>query len=130
MKANGFKEWTELFPINISIQTIDWDIFIYQLIKVAQRKCGGSITHRSQDWNLALIYNSVAGDNICIQIMNWDFFYISSNQSGAAEAWWAHNPQVPRLKLDYLYIIAYWTISCQCMHLINGLRLFIFIWTN
>ena len=24
--------------------------------------------------------------------------YISTNQSGAAEAWWAHNPQVPGSK--------------------------------
>ena len=27
-----------------------------------------------------------------------DFKQLSTNQSGAAEAWWAHNPQVPGSK--------------------------------
>ncbi|RDX76146.1 hypothetical protein CR513_43899, partial [Mucuna pruriens] len=54
------------------------------VIKVAQRKRGGPITHRSLDRNQALIKNSV---NIKYH-----------NQSGAAEAWWAHNPQVPGSK--------------------------------
>jgi hypothetical protein len=27
--------------------------------------------------------------------------YQTNNQSGATEAWWAHNPQVPGLKLGF-----------------------------
>ena len=49
---------------------------------------------------------------------------LATNQSGAAEAWWAHNPQVPgskpgsdkREKLPTLCFLAYFlVVTCNCL---------------
>jgi hypothetical protein len=42
-------------------------------------------------------------------LSSYQNYFINKNQSGAAEAWWAHNPQIPGSKpcYDTLYIFIY-----------------------
>ena len=93
---------------------MDWDFFIHQLIRVAQRKRGGPITHRSQDRNLALIYKSVA--------FLFLFFQITKETKAIMDL-----KNAPNYFLDWDFLFLYELMREWCS---GSIVAFIFIWSN
>ena len=72
-----------------------------------------------RSWLTRDVYTvKIAGSNPAVT------FFTPILRSGAAEACWAHNPEVPRSKLGFAILIFQPAVSCHCLYLYEALYLY------